>query len=554
MGVNISKLECMWLPAQSGKTRKMQEIIRVHQDMGIFGAEENVHVVICSNNRSLVNQTTKRMKDDLYKNDEEDHVVSDAEIKDKVFNWQSGFKKHNITHNEVALELIDGNVEMVVCCAHPKRITYIAELIKRLSKSPKFNKKIMIWIDEADESLRLWSKHEALLCNQIINSVNLVSATFTSVMKKYGRLPVMRQERTHADCYHKFQESNVITEDLLTQNDALSYLKAVYEKYSVLLCVPGIRLFAPGDITQESHNEIAKFLGSKGFAVVVLNGTRKEIIVPGQVKAISLEPYINEDEDAEEIGKQIARFYLTSNLAQFPFAITGHKCIGRGLTFQSADFLFDYGILPYIADKANAYQTVARMLGNIKQFADYKVPTIFMTTKMKNIVIKEENVAINIARMVYDNELQGSDGLVGPADVKQAGGVVVNVDPTQFEWPSKATGGPNYELFDTQAQIVDRMNALNRGAGRFQKNKDEQGFYTMHTGKRGEYKRCTLSDIQSFDKVSSNMPKHPSKLIVGEITQRAYWYYEIGDTDPENCKFALRWIKRISERISEPDI
>jgi hypothetical protein len=305
--------------------------------------------------------------------------------------------------------------------------------------------------------------------------------------------------------------------------------------------VPGIRLFAPGGLSQESHNKIAEFLGSKGFAVVVLNGVRKEIIVPGEANPISLEPYISDEEDAEEIGKQIARLYLTNNLARFPFAITGHKCIGRGLTFQSADFLFDYGIIPYIADKANAYQTVARMLGNIKQIAGYKVPTIIMTTKMKHMVIKEENVAINIARMVYDNELQGSDGLVGLADVKQAGGVVVNVDPAKFDWPSKATGGANYELFNNEEELVSA------GGGIQLKNKDSQGFYTMNTGKKGGFKKCTLSDIQTFDKVSSHMPKPHEKLIVGEVTQRAYVYYEIGETDPKNCKFALRWLKRIAE-------
>ena len=43
------------------------------------------------------------------------------------------------------------------------------------------------------------------------------------------------------------------------------------------------------------------------------------------------------------------------------------------------------------------------------------------------------------------------------------------------------------------------------------------------------------------------MPRSHEKLIVGEVTQRAYWYYEIGETDPEKFKFALRWLKRIAE-------
>ena len=149
--------------------------------------------------------------------------------------------------------------------------------------------------------------------------------------------------------------------------------------------------------------------------------------------------------------------------------------------------------------------------------------------------------------MVYDNELQGSDGLVGLADVKQAGGVVVNVDSVKFEWTSKATGGANYELFDTKKKIIDRMLELNPRAKWSDMNeRDEQGFYKMHTGKKGDYKKCTISDIQAFDKVTSHMPKTPEKVKVGEVIQRPYWYYEIGETDPEKCKFALRWLKRIA--------
>ena len=547
MGATNGKFECMWLPAQSGKTRKVQEIIQAHRDMTVFGSDDYIQFLLCSNNRSLVNQTTKRMKDDLYDEADEKDIVSDAQIIGKVFNWQSGFKKHNLSVGEVALEIIDDKVEMVVCCAHSKRIEYLVKLINRLTESHNFTKKIMIWIDEADESIKLWSKHSAMLNNPKISRITLISATFDKVFKKYGRLRVMRQEKTHADCYHRFQESINIPEDIIgSENGAYGYLKSVVEKYEARLCLPGVRLFAPGDITQESHNKIAEFLSKKGFAVVVLNGERKEIIVPGLDKPFKLDSHLDDDEDeTQEIGKQIAKLYHDNNLKRFPFAITGHKCIGRGLTFQSDKFLFDYGIIPYISDKANAYQTVARILGNIKAYDGYKVPTIFMTSKMIKVVTREENIAINIARMVYDNELEGDDGLVGSADIKQAGGVTVNVDPLQFDWPSKNGGTrPNYELYNTKEAIQIRMRELKPGSRPIDFKRDEQGFYICNAGAT---KRLTLSEISGLTTVTSNIPKSKVETFaLNEISYRAYVYYEISETDPEKCLYALRWLRRIA--------
>jgi len=545
MGANNGKLECMWLPAQSGKTRNMVKIMQTYRDMALLGADECIDILICSNNRSLVNQTGIRMKDELY---DENKIESDAQIIGKVLTWQSGFKKnkYNLSVGEVALEIIDDHVEMVACCAHPKRIEYVFQLITRLTASAKFTKKINIWIDEADESIKLWAKYDkAIITNPKVTHVKLISATFTSVIKKYGRIPVMRQEKTHADCYLKFQESNIKTEDILgIENGAYGYLKAIFEKYGDLMCVAGIRLFAPGDITQESHNQIADFLVKKGFAVVVLNGERKIIIVPGRATPYKLDEHLDDDANSEEIGKQIAKIYIDNNLAQFPFAVTGHKCIGRGLTFQSDKFLFDYGIIPYISDKDNAYQTTARMLGNTKLFGNFKVPTIIMTTKMKQIVINKENVAINISRMVYDNELQGEDGLVGAADIKQAGGVTVNVDPLQFSWPSK-NGGVNYELFETKAAIQIRKRELKPLARPTEHKRDEQGFYICNAGKT---RRLTLADISALNTVTSNIPKTKlDEYALNEVSYREYVYYEIGETDPEKCLYALRWLRRIAE-------
>ena len=94
MGASQTKVSCLWLPAQSGKTRKMTEQIELYRDMRILvgkrhgvivsswdeqkiaDAEDDIwqeeeddnffNIIICSNNSMLVKQTQARMEADLF--------------------------------------------------------------------------------------------------------------------------------------------------------------------------------------------------------------------------------------------------------------------------------------------------------------------------------------------------------------------------------------------------------------------------------------------------------------------------------------------------------
>ena len=67
MGSSNSKIECLIKPGQSGKTRTMQERIKDYEKMAeMLGDECALNIVICSNNKKLVEQTTARMNDDLF--------------------------------------------------------------------------------------------------------------------------------------------------------------------------------------------------------------------------------------------------------------------------------------------------------------------------------------------------------------------------------------------------------------------------------------------------------------------------------------------------------
>ena len=428
MGSICSKVDSIWLPGQSGKTRKIQDEIKMYKalsKLGGFDKSDCLHIVICSNNRSLVKQTNSRMKNDLYTKEESDTSTTDSEddedanikIEGDVFSWYSGNKNNNIDANNLSRMIRLNEVNMVVCCANMARLRYLLKLLDILERTPDFKKKIMIWIDEADASIKLWSKFESeVIVMNKIKKITLVSGTFDSILKKYGRIKVHPFVITYPDTYHKIQDCNIIEDNTLSDN-AVDYLKTIFNKYKLILCKPGMKLFAPGDRERFTHDEICSFLVSHGFIVAILNGQRKEIVGPNSIKH-SLEKYISKDETSEEIGKLITSIYIDNEYNKYPFAITGQLCLGRGLTFQNENFLFNFGVIPNIDNESDATQCAWRMSGNIRNNPSYSVSTIVTTSRMKNVVIEKENIACNIAAIVYNKGL--SD--VGKEEILLAAG------------------------------------------------------------------------------------------------------------------------------------
>lgn len=162
-------------------------------------------------------------------------------------------------------------------------------------------------------------------------------------------------------------------------------------------------------MTKSTHNDIADFLHNEhGFIVIVVNGDRKEILVPGIEQPFDLRCHLN----VKEFNTQLAKLYKENNWARFPLAIVGFLCVGRGITFQRGPeegvhdgFLFDYGIIPPIACGAEAYQTMARLFGNVGHLFGYKSVEIYSNSTTFSNVEKKEEIAVNIARIVAEQDL-----------------------------------------------------------------------------------------------------------------------------------------------------
>ena len=486
MGAEQSKCKCLYLPAQSGKTRKMEELIKEHK-LGELFDPVDINIIISANSKLLVEQTKTRMTNDLAT--ESEAGANDACIKGNVFSWTSGTKESNITPVDLAFRLL-GEIEMVVICAHATRLRYLLQTLERLAACPMFTKKINIWIDEADDSINLWSKYEQILAMRMINQVTLVSATFDSVMSKYKSLSVLPYLQTHPECYRGLRSAT--RREVNFVGSAPEYVKRVIETNADKLVKPGMRAFIPGSLAKVTHDAIADFLHKEhGFVVIIINGERKEILVPDH-EPIDLRCYLTVENGQvpTEFNTQLAKLYKENNWARFPLAITGFYCVERGVTFQCGPeegvhdgFMFDYGIIPPIACAAEAYQTMARLFGNVGDIAGYKAVEVYTNAVTFSRVERQEEIAINIARMVAEQGLENVD----KKDLKAAQNFEAE---SQFELHTAE--------FATLAEASKFMRALD-AQGKTEKslNRNEEGFILSSTTKQ--------LGVMSYDAVKKEM-------------------------------------------------
>jgi hypothetical protein len=168
-------------------------------------------------------------------------------------------------------------------------------------------------------------------------------------------------------------------------------------------------------VVELERRRVAGFLHKEmGFVMIVINGERKEILVPGETP-IDLRAYltITKGNAPEEFNSQLAKLYTENNWERYPLGITGCLCVERGVTFQCGPqagvhdgFLFDYAVIPPIASKPEAYQTMARTFGNVGHLPNYKPVEIYTSSAMFKKVEKQEEMAVNTCSIVFERKLE----------------------------------------------------------------------------------------------------------------------------------------------------
>ena len=425
------KITIMHLPAQSGKTRKMTDLMnRWDSILEVECNQKNhINIVFTSNSKLLTKQTMRRvilattndldestdstisdLSDGESDTDNFNGIEKDGDQSNRTIAWISGGAT-KMDERMVDLMIRAGDVDNVICCTNKARMMRVVALIKLLEDAAKRgrlgNRTINIWIDEADECMKLWTKKltEFMGFDTLINKIVLISATMTPVIRyffKKGMDCNLRvYESTHAECYVKFSECNVLHEYSTSGQSAFDHMCAVLDRVPAL---PGSRWFCPGAVVKKSHDEIAAELLRRGFNVLILNGDRKQLIFSDKTCApVNVMESVSDD---VELSEAIRILYYDHQLDSAPFAVTGNMCISRGITFASKkdhfEFLFTDGVISDIGSAEEIYQMVARCLGNFREFDSFVKPNLYMTERVASKIANQEHLAIELARRYYN--------------------------------------------------------------------------------------------------------------------------------------------------------
>ena len=379
-------------PEQSGKTFVMlQQIIKDLEEPN--GDKEVINFILCDNSLLLTRQTSSRIDSELtpFSMNGETYIEFSSSVNGKACK----------DHNAVIAKITCDDIRNIICCTNKPRVSDIEKIIGSLNRSKMFRDKFIfkIWLDEADKYLTfITNKFKPLI--ETLDNVYLycLTATPKTLFDKYKYMNVFPLEQTITETYHGWEDNNrVILEN--TSGTTIGFIHEVISSHPENV-LPGTKWYIPGENKKSSHEIIRDMLVGKGLAVFIVNGDGILLTIPDRgFKKIH-------QEKTDELNKQIIKMYNEYNLEQYPVAITGYICIGRGITIMSEEFIFDYGILSNCNKKAEASQNAGRLKGNIESWPNYKPPTVYTTHKFDEIATEWEWKSRNLAKIAFEKDTE----------------------------------------------------------------------------------------------------------------------------------------------------
>jgi hypothetical protein len=386
----MSNISLLTKPAQSGKTATLLNEFAISYD------EKLINLIFVDNSKLQANQLKTRIEThcglEQYESSNGNKcLVLTSETK---INIDTVFRK-----------ICRENYKIIIMCSHCERIKQADELIKDLTN---YNFKIII--DEADKNLKLFDEKisEWKTAKNIFN-IELITATPDKIINKFSDIKIIQNKTSYdEDIYHSFSECDFLLLRVEGDNTKYhDYIETVIEHYKEKI-ENGQVWFIPGETNVDSHNKIKDVLKTYGFCVFVINGDKKKLYYEDKIFEIPCS-------DNDSIGEIIGKMYQSHNLINKKIAITGNKCINRGITIHSKNMLITHAIFPTKStNEDNDYQLAGRICGNIKKFKKYKKPFVICGKHFKNAVeSKEMNVStINNANLTADAELSNIKSVV----------------------------------------------------------------------------------------------------------------------------------------------
>jgi len=403
-------------PEQSGKTfvmiKKINEFLAEESDENNDCAPATVNFIFCDNSLLLTKQTKERVRTDVYLPDVEEPYVELSSRKD-------GSAKNN--WGEVRCAIEDGT-RNVVCCTNGKRADDALEIIKRLNKHNTRAFNFKIWLDEADKFDNYIKKTFIPLLQRNENvEVYMLTATPQPIFQKYKEVRTMALENTTLPEYHGWNDG-IIEEREDESETTVGFARQIADE--MLMndeLIPGAKGYVPADSQKKSHKAMKDMFVAKGVAVFTVNGDGLELALPRHAAGPTGTTIVIKK--TEELHVHIRDLYTKYNVCQWPCVVTGNICVGRGISIQQPDFMFNFGILSNCAKKTEASQNAGRMKGNFKEWSGYAPPRVYTTAKFNKIatayeVQSREIAKISFAKLCTEEGAEEGAAIVTNAEVK----------------------------------------------------------------------------------------------------------------------------------------
>lgn len=509
-------------PEQSGKTFVMlQEIIKGFKNPphGMI----TVNFILCDNNLLLTKQTSERVKKDL---------EGEVEINGESYLEFSSAKKRTEyqTVSSVVGAITTKGIQNILCCTNGTRIDNIYKIISDLNQSPFTKGKIYfkVWLDEADKYIGFIDNTFLPLIEDYSNvELMCITATPKRLFDTYGSMNVFPLENTTCENYHGWGDNKIRLIDY--NSDTCGFIQYVLENQGKDHIQSGTIWYIPADREKVSHRDIKDACLNFGFAVIIVNGEGITLVMPNR-------EMIKVAKD-DELNHILIRIYGEYELNQYPLAITGNVCIGRGVSITSEDFRFTHGILSSCGNPQEASQNSGRLKGNMKHWEKYKPPIVFTTEKFDTIAREWETKSRELGRLSFEQQQQGKSTVI---------------DKTQFK-----TLGESYDyiLHDELFPSFEKAKQFLKTKSRCMKSKvttskksvihkTEEGYLvTSKLLKNGR----KVSDLTSTDRITEKMARNISKQTCISTTEKGSRYlilpvYPSMQSEPRDVKFQVRYL------------
>ena len=387
--VYSDKYQLIIKPTQSGKTFiVLSEIKKLFVENKDDLDQRIVNILFCDNSLLQTDQLKNRLESEL-------PIFTDINGEQSVIlSSKSDIKNYACLFTVI----YDDDCNNIITCANDVRVDQISQLMENRLKKKDLTTKFYLWIDESDKTfsnrthfLKKWEKF------QYIEKISFITATPEEHFKKqFNEINVLKLENSYnIETYHLFSKSNFIYVEVNNSDYTLmDYISNIITNLATVK--NGDVWFVPGTKNIYSHEQIKSYFIGKEFYVFLINGTHKALYDNSGNELDRLD-VSNDELGLQELSKKLGLLYEKYNLINEKVVITGNLCISRGITISSEKMLLSHAIIPFtITDHSIAYQLAGRLCGNFKNLPNFKVPTIYITEKLKTIICKMENIAIKI--------------------------------------------------------------------------------------------------------------------------------------------------------------